>query len=87
MTKKFGKEIETWVKYGVFHYRNSNFELARKLLVKSLNSLEKRDRKKMILILVFFLYRKPLLTDTSASIHILSFEFRYMHCIKHQPFL
>ena len=45
MTRKFSKSPEVWVKYGVFHYRNSNCELARKLLIKSFNSLDKRDRK------------------------------------------
>lgn len=44
MTRKFSKTPEVWIKYGIFHYRNSNCELARKLLIKSFNSLDKRDR-------------------------------------------
>ena len=45
MTRKFSKLPEVWINYGIFHYRNSNCELARKLLIKSFNSLDKRDRK------------------------------------------
>jgi rRNA biogenesis protein RRP5 len=45
MTKKFGRNPEVWIKYGIFHYKNSNCELARKLLLKSFNSLDKKDRK------------------------------------------
>jgi rRNA biogenesis protein RRP5 len=45
MTKKFNRLPEVWIKYGIFHYKNSNCELARKLLLKSFNSLDKKDRK------------------------------------------
>lgn len=45
MTKKFNNLPETWIKYAIFHYKNSNCESARKILLKSLNSLDKRDRE------------------------------------------
>ena len=45
MTRKFSKSTDVWTKYGIFHYKNGNSELARKLLVKSFNSLDKVDRK------------------------------------------
>ena len=45
MTRKFSQSPEVWIKYGIFHYKNSNCELARKLLIKSFNSLDKKDRK------------------------------------------
>lgn len=48
MTRKFSKMPDVWIRYGIFHYRNSNCELARKLLIKSFNSLDKADRNKNI---------------------------------------
>lgn len=45
MVKKFNKTPEVWLKYAIFEYKSANSEAARKLLVKSLNSLEKKDRK------------------------------------------
>lgn len=45
MAKKFSARQDVWIKYAVFHYKNSNCELARKLLVRSLGSLEKKERK------------------------------------------
>ena len=53
MTKKFNRNPEVWIKYGIFQYKNSNSELARKLLLKSFNSLDKQDRG-INLILLFF---------------------------------
>lgn len=45
MIRKFSKNPEVWIKYAIFEYRNRNCEVARKLLIKSLNSLDKKDRK------------------------------------------
>lgn len=49
MIKKFSRSPDVWIKYGIFHYRNNQSELARKLLIKSFNSLDKKDRKFNIL--------------------------------------
>ena len=45
MIKKFNKVPEVWIKFAIFEYRNKNCEIARKLLIKCLNVLEKKDRK------------------------------------------
>lgn len=45
MTRKFNNLSETWIKYAIFHYKNSNCESARKILLRSLNSLDKKERK------------------------------------------
>jgi rRNA biogenesis protein RRP5 len=55
MTKKFGRVTDVWVKYGVFHYKNGHCELARKLLLKSFGSLDKKDRM-FCLRYLFFLF-------------------------------
>ena len=44
MIRKFSKAPEAWIKYGIFHYKNGNAEAARKLLIRSFNSLDKKDR-------------------------------------------
>ena len=44
MTRKFNTLLDTWTKYAIFHYKNSNCEAARKILMRSLNSLDKKDR-------------------------------------------
>ena len=44
MTRKFTNRQDVWIKYAVFHYKNANCELARKLLIRSLGSLEKKER-------------------------------------------
>lgn len=57
MTKKFANNQEVWIKYAIFHYKNSNCELARKLLIRSFGSLDKKERKwnlKLNLVLVFY---------------------------------
>ncbi|CAF0850832.1 unnamed protein product [Brachionus calyciflorus] len=48
MTRKFSQSQDAWIKYGIFHYKNSNCELARKLLIKSFNSLDKKDHIDMV---------------------------------------
>jgi rRNA biogenesis protein RRP5 len=45
MTKKFAARQDVWIKYAIFHYKNANCELARKLLIRSLGSLEKKERE------------------------------------------
>ena len=45
MIKKFNKIPEVWIKYAIFEYKNKNSEVARKLLIKCLSVLEKKDRK------------------------------------------
>ncbi len=45
MIRKFNKTPDAWIKYAIFEYKNGNCEVARKLLLKCLNSLEKRDRE------------------------------------------
>ncbi len=49
MTRKFNNLPETWIKYAIFHYKNSNCEAARKILMRSLNSLDKKERKLKII--------------------------------------
>ncbi|RNA15089.1 RRP5 -like protein [Brachionus plicatilis] len=48
MTRKFSQSPDAWIKYGIFHYKNSNCESARKLLIKSFNSLDKKDHIDMV---------------------------------------
>lgn len=45
MIRKFNKTPDAWIKYGIFYYKTGNLEAARKLLIRSFNSLEKKDRK------------------------------------------
>jgi rRNA biogenesis protein RRP5 len=43
--KKFGKSCKVWTQFGEFYLRQGKLEEARKLLLRSLQSLEKRKRK------------------------------------------
>ena len=43
MVRKFNKEKEAWVKFGIFYYKNNKLSDGRFLLQRSLQSLEKRD--------------------------------------------
>ena len=48
MTRKFANRQDVWIKYAVFHYKNSNCELARKLLIRCFGSLDKKERELFI---------------------------------------
>jgi rRNA biogenesis protein RRP5 len=48
MTRKFAQTQDVWVRYAIFHHKNSNHELAQKLLIKSLNSIDKKDHVEMV---------------------------------------
>ena len=43
MVRKFNKEKEAWVKFGIFYYKSNKLSDGRFLLQRSLQSLEKRD--------------------------------------------
>ncbi len=45
MTRKFANRQDVWIKYAIFHYKNSNCELARKLLIRCFGSLDKKERE------------------------------------------
>ena len=45
MVKKHSANKSVWLGFGDFFFRNGRVESARKLLQRSLNSLEKRDRE------------------------------------------
>ncbi len=65
MIRKFNRNPDVWIKYAIFEYKHANCEIARKLLLRCLNSLEKRDRKywlkfylsKLLSIKVIVIYR------------------------------
>ncbi|XP_076065357.1 ribosomal RNA Processing 5 [Oratosquilla oratoria] len=48
MTKKFNKNIQVWVEAAKFHFQKKKFTAARKLLDKSLLSLEKKQHVEVI---------------------------------------
>jgi len=43
IVRKFSKEKEVWIKYGVFYYKNNRLSDGRFVLQRSLQSLDKRD--------------------------------------------
>lgn len=45
MTRKFSYKKETWIGFGLFHFKNGNLDAARKVLPRSLKSLSKENRK------------------------------------------
>lgn len=45
MVKKHSSNKSVWLGFGDFFFRNGRVDSARKLLQRSLNSLEKRDRE------------------------------------------
>jgi len=47
MVRKFNKEKEVWVKFGIFYYKNNKLNDGRFVLQRSLQSLEKRDHLEM----------------------------------------
>jgi len=47
LVRKFNKEKEVWVKFGIFYYKNAKLSEGRFLLQRSLQSLEKRDHLDM----------------------------------------
>ena len=68
MTRKFGKQQDTWTKYAVYHYKNKNFEIARKLMLKSLQSLDKPERKPFPQLISYHSSLKPLEPNCPLSI-------------------
>merc|ERR1712086_1076719 len=47
MARKFNKEKEVWIKFGIFYYKNNKLNDGRFVLQRSLQSLEKRDHIEM----------------------------------------
>ena len=43
MARKFNKEKEVWVKFGIFYYKNNKLSDGRFVLQRSLQSLDKKD--------------------------------------------
>jgi len=47
MARKFNKEKEVWIKYGIFYYKNNKLNDGRFVLQRSLQSLDKRNHLEM----------------------------------------
>jgi len=47
MVRKFNKEKDVWVKYGIFYYKNNKLNDGRFVLQRSLQSLDKKDHLEM----------------------------------------
>ena len=47
LTKKFNKEKEVWIKFGIFYYKNNKLTDGRFVLQRSLQSLDKREHIEM----------------------------------------
>merc|ERR1719436_121214 len=47
MTRKFNKEKDVWIKYGIFYYKNNKLNDGRFLLQRSLQSLDNREHIEM----------------------------------------
>merc|ERR1711971_289995 len=43
LVRKFNKEKEVWIKFGIFYYKNNKLNDGRFILQRSLQSLDKRD--------------------------------------------
>lgn len=48
MCRKFSYKKEPWIGFGLFHFKNGNFEAARKILPRSLKSLSKDNHVETI---------------------------------------
>lgn len=48
MLKKFKSNKDVWIDYGLFYYTSGKFEMARKLMQRSFDSLAKRDHLDVI---------------------------------------
>ncbi len=78
MIKKFNRNPEVWIKYAIFEYKNKNCEEARKLLIKCLNVLEKKDRKYLITRLNGYLFNYLLFfKDVDVVNKFAQLEFKY----------
>ena len=47
LSKKFNKEKEVWIKFGIFYYKNNKLNDGRFILQRSLQSLDKREHIEM----------------------------------------
>jgi len=47
MVRKFNKEKEVWIKFGIFYYKNNKLNDGRFVLQRSLQSLEKKEHLEM----------------------------------------
>ena len=47
LVRKFNKEKEAWIKYGIFYYKNNKLNDGRFVLQRSLQSLDKREHIEM----------------------------------------
>ena len=47
LVRKFNKEKEAWIKFGIFYYKNNKLNDGRFVLQRSLQSLDKRDHIEM----------------------------------------
>jgi len=47
LTRKFNKEKEVWIKFGIFYYKNNKLSDGRFVLQRSLQSLDKREHIEM----------------------------------------
>merc|ERR1719147_507623 len=47
LARKFNKEKEVWVKFGIFYYKNNKLNDGRFILQRSLQSLDKKDHLEM----------------------------------------
>merc|ERR1712183_579063 len=47
LSRKFNKEKEVWIKFGIFYYKNNKLNDGRFILQRSLQSLDKRDHLEM----------------------------------------
>ena len=45
MVRRFSLNKDVWISYGLFEFKMSKAEMARKVMQRSLKSLDKRDRK------------------------------------------
>lgn len=51
MTKRFSQSKKVWIGGGSFYMKQGKLEMGRKLLQRSLQSLPKRKRKKIYLVM------------------------------------